>query len=388
MGERILVVGCGGLGCELLKLLALDPANRITVVDDDTIDPTNLNRQFLFTAADVDQSKSTTAAGRLGRGGGPSVQPLFCRIDRYRRIGFYSAFDVVYNCLDNNETRSFVNQRCHLAGVPMVDGGSAGWLGQSFHNGKECFDCLPKKRDRIFPVCSIRQRPRSFEHCLVWARAVVEGEITPENGAPWNATDSVLLDAISTADQGLEGEDMASAKRRKIDDETAPEGDAVDARLHKIHKLAASRASEFGIQALSLIDSQTFMERIVPSVCTTNSIVASLMVISRERRRSYFLVQSSSRFVAMSLNERSPDCLTCSLPVYLCRFSGAPTSGDVLTKFGAATMITDSGYTGDSAPLCDLDGCFAVVIKNELKYRFYFESTGECDTGLELVRVK
>lgn len=62
---------------------------------------------------------------------------------------------------------------CWLADTPLVESGTAGYLGQvtvSQRGISECFDCLPKETPKTFPICTIRSTPTSLVHCIVWAK--------------------------------------------------------------------------------------------------------------------------------------------------------------------------------------------------------------------------
>ena len=77
------------------------------------------------------------------------------------------------NGLDNLEARRHVNRMCLAAEVPLVESGTAGYLGQvSVHVGgaTECFDCQPKPTPKSYAVCTIRTSPDKPIHCVVWAK--------------------------------------------------------------------------------------------------------------------------------------------------------------------------------------------------------------------------
>lgn len=151
-------------GCELLKNLALAGFSSLEVVDLDTIDVSNLNRQFLFRPQHVGQSKSAVAAEAAS-----AFNPAVGAITSYHgnvikgrqfTADFFRDFDLVINALDNQAARSHVNRMCLATGRPLIEGGSTGFAGQAHTiagGTTMCYDCQPKPVQKTYPVCTIRR---------------------------------------------------------------------------------------------------------------------------------------------------------------------------------------------------------------------------------------
>ncbi|KAJ8507709.1 hypothetical protein ONZ45_g9959 [Pleurotus djamor] len=184
---KVLLVGAGGIGCELLKNIVLIGFGQITLLDLDTIDLSNLNRQFLFRKKDVKQSKALVAA-KTAASFNPNVhiKPIHGNIKEPQfDVQWFQGFDLVLNALDNLDARRHVNKMCMAAGVPLVESGTAGYLGQVQpllkQDRMECFDCLPKPTPKTFPVCTIRSTPSQPIHCIVWSKSYLLSQLFGED---------------------------------------------------------------------------------------------------------------------------------------------------------------------------------------------------------------
>ncbi|MFW6170811.1 MAG: HesA/MoeB/ThiF family protein, partial [Planctomycetota bacterium] len=121
---RIMVVGAGALGNEVLKNLALMGIGEIHLVDFDHIEQSNLTRGVLFRQRDCGRSKAEAAADSL-RNLNPDVRvrPLVANVVTQVGLGLFRDMDVVIGCLDNREARLWVNRSCWRVGTPWIDGG-------------------------------------------------------------------------------------------------------------------------------------------------------------------------------------------------------------------------------------------------------------------------
>ncbi|MGB8907147.1 MAG: molybdopterin-synthase adenylyltransferase MoeB [Candidatus Cybelea sp.] len=144
--SRALVVGAGGLGSPALQYLAAAGVGRIGVVDDDRVDETNLQRQTIFSQADVGRKKASVAAERI-----KALNPLLnadalpIRFDATNARELVRLYDVILDCTDRFESRYLINDACFLEKRPDVYGSIFRFDGQvSVFRAPEgpCYRCL------------------------------------------------------------------------------------------------------------------------------------------------------------------------------------------------------------------------------------------------------
>ncbi|AEC07183.1 SUMO-activating enzyme 2 [Arabidopsis thaliana] len=208
-GAKVLMVGAGGIGCELLKTLALSGFEDIHIIDMDTIEVSNLNRQFLFRRSHVGQSKAKVARDAVLRfRPNINIRSYHANVKNPEfDVDFFKQFDVVLNGLDNLDARRHVNRLCLAADVPLVESGTTGFLGQvTVHiKGKtECYECQTKPAPKTYPVCTITSTPTKFVHCIVWAKDLLFAKLFGDK----NQDNDLNVRSNNSASSSKETEDV------------------------------------------------------------------------------------------------------------------------------------------------------------------------------------
>lgn len=203
------------LGCELLKNLVLSGFKKIHIIDLDTIDVSNLNRQFLFQRRHVGKSKAQVAMESVLRfHGDANITAIHDSVmNPDYNVDFFSQFNLVLNALDNRAARNHVNRMCLAANIPLIESGTAGYLGQVTLIKKgdtECYECQPKPTQKTFPGCTIRNTPSEPVHCIVWAKHLfnqlfgeydADNEVSPDTEDPELAGDAGAMAAKNTSSE-------------------------------------------------------------------------------------------------------------------------------------------------------------------------------------------
>ncbi len=144
---RVLSIGAGGLGAPLLMYLAAAGVGTLGVVDDDTVDLSNLQRQVIHATDAVGAAKTDSAAETLARvNPGVDVVRHGLRLTEANAAEVIGGYDLVCDGSDNFDTRYLVNATCAQAGVPLVAGAIGQWDGQlSLYDparGGPCYACV------------------------------------------------------------------------------------------------------------------------------------------------------------------------------------------------------------------------------------------------------
>ena len=192
---KVLVAGAGALGCEIIKNLSLlgvgainnkenvfDNQN-VVVVDNDLIELSNLNRQFLFHRKNIGESKAICSCNSAKKINNeinykPICEKLCYDTEKKLSKSFYGQFDIAFSCLDNYEGKMYLDNKCTLFEIPSILGGALGPKAKTMNfipYETACLNDIPESTEKEIEdtSCTLRFFPSKIEDCIDWARKVV-----------------------------------------------------------------------------------------------------------------------------------------------------------------------------------------------------------------------
>jgi len=197
--SKLFMIGCGAIGCEMIKNFAMldvgsGPNGSITITDNDLIEKSNLNRQFLFRSKDLQHPKSETAANAVR-----AMNPNLKVIAYQDKVGpdsetkyndqFFEGLDFVVNALDNVNARLYVDSRCVVNKRPLLESGTLGPKGHVqviLPFKTESYGSQRDPPEKDVPFCTLKSFPNLIEHCIEWARDFSFGGLFVSKPMQWN----------------------------------------------------------------------------------------------------------------------------------------------------------------------------------------------------------
>uniref|UniRef100_A0A8C5BTJ2 Ubiquitin-activating enzyme E1 C-terminal domain-containing protein n=1 Tax=Gadus morhua TaxID=8049 RepID=A0A8C5BTJ2_GADMO len=189
---RVFMVGCGAIGCEMLKNFAMlgvglaKCSGEVFITDPDLIEKSNLNRQFLFRPYHIQKPKSSTAAAAT-----LEINPELQVDAHLHKVcpategtysdAFYSRLHLVVTALDNVEARRYVDSRSVSNQKALLDSGTMGTKGHTeiiVPNLTESYNSHRDPPEEEIPFCTLKSFPAVIEHTIQWARDKFESGFT------------------------------------------------------------------------------------------------------------------------------------------------------------------------------------------------------------------
>lgn len=147
LNAKILIVGVGGLGCAAAQYLVAAGVGEITLIDDDKVEKTNLQRQILHAEADVGINKCLSAKASLEQMNSDiKIHVIQKRLELDNYLELIESLDLVLDCTDNLTSRNTLNQACYQLGKPLVSGAAIRMEGQLMNivpaEKSACYACV------------------------------------------------------------------------------------------------------------------------------------------------------------------------------------------------------------------------------------------------------
>ncbi len=399
--KKVLCVGAGGLGCEILKNLALSGVKDITVIDLDTIDISNLNRQFLFRRKDVGKAKARCAAEFIeSRCKGVKVAWHMKKIQEFDDK-FYRQFALVVAGLDNVKARLWLNSKLYSlitydedgdpepdSIIPLIDGGTEGFKGQSrffFGPFTSCFECSAAdiKAGPKFDLCTIASTPRIAEHCIAYALLVV----WPLLISLKDAKTYEIQELKSKADGGHDAKAPNGVKLDKDDPE----------HMTWIYERAKERATEFKISGVTYNLTMQYVKNIIPAIASTNALVSAACTNEAIKylthaapifNNYFFYMGQAGTYTRTFEYKKNPDCFTCGSKAIKVAIDVSQTVAQLLYQIDEKYKLSSLALAHEDGKMIYSKGLHETFKDNLAKSLKSFVSQGEKTVQLILTAKK
>lgn len=263
--NKILVIGAGGLGCEIVKLLKILKKD-VTVLDFDTISLSNLNRQFYYTKRDENHLKAKVLAEKVECG------YVCSRIEEIDK-SFLDCFDTIFSCVDNVAARMeinyrFIKSKCKV----LIDAGVEGYKAHAKRVNKEdpCLYCINSLyyTNKTVNICSLKGKEIAIntenKMAVIKSMIVSNKDVIKDKGLLYS---HVLNEFNSQVDKNL-------------------------------------KTTVFEIQGID--------EDVVPNICTINSIAASLAIETLNGSDDFIFANCDDGCVINKIKlVKDPSCFVC-----------------------------------------------------------------------------
>ena len=147
LNAKVLVAGVGGLGCAAAQYLVASGVGEMTLIDDDMVEKTNLQRQVLHGEADVGINKCLSAKASLEQlNSDINIHVIQKRLELDDYLDLIKTLDMVLDCTDNLVSRNTLNQACYQSGTPLISGAAIRMEGQLMsivpQDKSACYACI------------------------------------------------------------------------------------------------------------------------------------------------------------------------------------------------------------------------------------------------------
>ncbi len=340
--SNILMIGCGALGCEWLKNIAMIGCKSLTVVDPDHIEKSNLSRQFLFHTADVGKSKCLTAIENIKHMVNPINaigynKKLSNEDEDFTHMVFMDK-DIVISALDNIEARKYTDSICFNKCLPLFESGTMGLKGNTQpiipYLTEIYSSSTDSNTDESIPACTIKHFPNSINHTIHWALDCFAGL---KNKNPKELFNELFIDNINELlkaypkDHKVDDKDFWSNGKKcpqildiysheaiefieatKLINFPTEFDKENDNHVNWITRASNCRAKNYNIPPATFYETKGIAGKIIPAVATTTSTIVGLIGLELlkyinnkviDKYRSYFINMAINMFIYSEPNK-------------------------------------------------------------------------------------